>query len=173
MADKLYINGCKQIKVTCKKNGEADRVFDFSRHFAKLTETYQRKTTVFEWDDGSKSKISHHVNYRWSISHVNEIIAPDLLNYGEIENLEIAGWEIYLQVHLDNGSRKFKALIIDEERDIDTESYFDLYDDTTNKGFEIAFTNAEPILNINMTNMTTYAENIGGTHEAPAKGQVQ
>lgn len=173
MADKLYINGCKQIKVTAKKAGESDKTYNFTRHYAKLVESYKRKTTVFEWDDGSSSKISHYVNYKWRISHVNETLAPDLLNYGEIENLEIAGWDIYLTVHTDNASRIFKALIIDEERDIDTEAHFGGADDTTNKGFEMAFTNAEPILNINMTNMTTYVENIGGTHEAPAKGQVE
>lgn len=170
---KLYINGVLGIKVTMKKPGKPDRVFNFTNKYYKLTEQYKRITTIHEWDDGSKTKTSHYVNYKWTIIYPDEIVAPDLLNYGEIENLEISGWTVWLTVHLDNGDRVFKALIIDNERTIDTEAHFGAKDSTTNKGYEMSFTNADPILNIDMVNMDLYVAGGGGTNTAPDKGQVQ
>ena len=101
---------------------------------------------------GKKLKGSFFVEYEWRLFYTTRIEKDDLLFLGNLENWEIDGYSIFLEPHIDDyPPRIFRVLILDEKREIDLHSTGPKGSwNPPNKGIEISFVNADPILKVDM-----------------------
>lgn len=146
-----YVNGYGTFEIVMSRPATADKVFQFSFKFMSMTEYRQRKSIRKEYLNGKKRKRDFYVNYWWVISYEEFIENKDNLKWTQIENLEIAGWELEFIPHSEEFARerKFKGQLIDEERRLDMWPHNRGLDTTPNSGMVFAIENTEPQLNVN------------------------
>lgn len=170
-----YLNGYDKFYIICKKADQDDILFNFSFMYKALTEYYEKISTLDEFTDGSKQKISHYINMRWYIDYEDRVDSPDLIKWLDIENLEIEGWNIYLTPHKDIEPRTFRVLFKDEERAIGLMPHFNGLPETSNCMYQVTLLNADPILRVPYIDPNEYVAGIGGSSDptGPAEGLVQ
>jgi hypothetical protein len=148
---KKYVNGYDRPKFIVKDNsGNTIEERTISFKYEALKEYYERVATEAELISGAKVKQARYIRMEWRLVYTNYIEKDDLLFLGRLENYEIAGYRIWLIPHTDWPWRIFRVLIQDEKREIDIYPGALNADLTPNLGYEISFTNADPITQLSI-----------------------
>lgn len=146
------VNGYSAPRIETVNVFGVKKIYDFSFKYKKFLESYQKISEKSVLPDGSKKKKIRYVDYEWELSLEEYGEADDILKCKQIENDEINGDTIFIiPHHADYPFRKYKALIIDEKRELET-----IIDKPTSamQGYKIRFENADSIKTVDIADVT-------------------